>query len=98
MRHNFQTGKTEAKLLDNDDVLEKSTENSDDQRTTSLTVHSDQPLKDIDGKSLENSIKSSPLEIPIEELKLKLKKIKSDETETLQNVRLLYYVKIVEFI
>lgn len=83
IRHNFETGKTEAKLLDPDDNSKESTENTNN-RAKSLIVHADQLQKEENEKLTKESAKPFS-EIPLEELKLKLKNIKSDEMKPLQD-------------
>lgn len=89
IRHNFETGKTEAKLLDPDDNSKESTENTNN-RAKSLIVHADQLQKEENEKLTKESAKPFS-EIPLEELKLKLKNIKSDEMKPLQDVRYIFF-------
>ena len=80
-------------MLDVSNKSEKTTENADEKRTRSLTVHPDQPLKDENDNLSEELIKPSLLDISIKDLKSKLKKIKSDESKESLDVRLLYFSK-----
>ncbi|XP_015120292.1 nucleotide exchange factor SIL1 [Diachasma alloeum] len=63
VRHNFQTGATEAKLLEEDN---ETRENIDDKKMKSLSLHSDAVLHDA----------ANDLVLSIDELKERLKKIK----------------------
>ncbi|XP_051170498.1 nucleotide exchange factor SIL1 [Leptopilina boulardi] len=80
VRHNFETGKTEAKLIDINDKSEESMENKEENRGKSLIIHADELQKE-EKEKLTNSFSK----IPIEELKLKLKNIKSDEMKPIQD-------------
>lgn len=68
VRHNFQTGVTEAKLLEEDN--EKS-DNTEDDKIKSLSLHSDAVLHDA----------ANDLVLSIDELKERLKKIKLETGE-----------------
>lgn len=83
IRHNFETGVTEAKLMDNEDAEEKdSKENSNHSRSNSLTLHPDKAVSEEPEPSIAAE-KSDLFDYPIEELKARLKKIKQDDAETL---------------
>lgn len=83
---------TEAKLMDIDDKSEKSTKNTKDERAKSLIIHADQLPKEENEKFPKESTKPFS-DIPIEELKLKLKKIKSDE---MKDVRCIF--NLIQFL
>ena len=82
VRHNFQTGVTEAKLMDNEDVKEKdSNENLNSSNTSSLTLHPEKAI--FEDKDPVPTEKSDLFNHPIEELKARLKKIKQDSGENI---------------
>ncbi|KAK1127571.1 hypothetical protein K0M31_004103 [Melipona bicolor] len=82
VRHNFQTGITEAKLMDNEDVEEKdSNENLNSSNTSSLTLHPEKAI--FENKDPVPTEKSDLFNHPIEELKARLKKIKQDGGENI---------------
>ncbi|XP_063976544.1 nucleotide exchange factor Sil1 [Diachasmimorpha longicaudata] len=68
VRHNFQTGETQAKLLEENN---ETRENIDDKKMKSLSLHSDAVLHDA----------ANDLVLSIDELKQKLKKIKLETGE-----------------
>ncbi|KZC10977.1 Nucleotide exchange factor SIL1 [Dufourea novaeangliae] len=79
VRHNFQTGVTEAKLIDNEDIEEK--ESSEKSHSNSLALHPEKTIpEDLDPPVF--SEKSNLFDYPLEELKARLKKIKQDEPES----------------
>ncbi|XP_012141702.1 sil1 nucleotide exchange factor isoform X1 [Megachile rotundata] len=83
VRHNFQTGVTEAKLMDSEEVEEKhSTENSNDLQSNSLTLHPEKAVFE-DKDSPVTTEKPDLFEHPIKELKARLKKIKQDSAENI---------------
>lgn len=83
VRHNFQTGITEAKLLD-----EESDSAKDDDvnlQRKSLTLHPDKSLRtpeDDDAVTNNDKKYADDMKITVEELKAKLKKINSLDKDT----------------
>ena len=82
MRHNFATGVTEAKLMDD---TEEDDENTNRSNSKSLTLHPDKSVLEneepdsVKIKKVSESLNS--LKFPIDELKARLKKLKQDEAE-----------------
>lgn len=80
MRHNFATGVTEAKLMDD---TEEDDENTNRSNSKSLTLHPDKSVLEneepdpVKMKKVSESLNS--LKFPIDELKARLKKLKQDE-------------------
>lgn len=80
VRHNFQTGVTEAKLMDSEDVEEKDlSENLNSSNINSLTLHPEKAIFE----EKDPTEKSNLFHHPIEELKARLKKIKQDSGENI---------------
>ncbi|XP_033322941.1 sil1 nucleotide exchange factor [Megalopta genalis] len=77
IRHNLQTGITEAKLMDSEETEEKN-ENSN---SNSLTLHPEKAIPEEEEPPVFSE-KSNLFQYPLEELKARLKKIKQDEAET----------------
>ncbi|XP_076246014.1 sil1 nucleotide exchange factor [Calliopsis andreniformis] len=80
VRHNFQTGVTEAKLMDSEEVKEKDSETSNNTRTSSALLYVEEPIAEEQTLSVAKD-KSDLFEYPLEELKARLKKIKQDDAE-----------------
>ncbi|KAK2579273.1 hypothetical protein KPH14_008232 [Odynerus spinipes] len=84
VRHNFQTGVTEAKLMDDDETKEKDFNNNvNHSHSKSLILHPDKTLLESkdDDESVKSTKKSEMLKFPIKELKARLKKIKAGEAD-----------------
>ncbi|XP_054005696.1 nucleotide exchange factor Sil1 [Hylaeus anthracinus] len=82
VRHNFRTGVTEVKLMDNKDAEKKSSnESSSHSISNSLTLHPDMAVTEDHDSSIATE-KSDLFDSPIEELKARLKKIKQGDTKT----------------
>ncbi|XP_034937231.1 nucleotide exchange factor SIL1 isoform X2 [Chelonus insularis] len=82
VRHNFQTGLTEAKLLDKDDKVE---EKADDQKQKSLTLHSEASVDNENDLQSDNMPSVNRIKLSLENLKARLKKIKFETNEVSQN-------------
>ncbi|XP_034172881.1 sil1 nucleotide exchange factor [Osmia lignaria lignaria] len=89
IRHNVQTGVTEAKLLDVEDLDEEhSTDNLNvthsitDSATNSLTLHPEKAIFEDEDTSVTTE-KPDLFEHPIQELKARLKKMKQDNAENI---------------
>lgn len=80
VRHNFQTGVTEAKLMDSDDVKEKDSETSNSSRANSVTLHPEKAIPD-EQKPQVAIDKSKLDEYSVDELQSRLQKIIEDGTE-----------------
>ena len=80
VRHNFQTGITEAKLMDNEDVDEKDSETANSSRSNSLTLHPDKVVANAQAAAAIAQ-KSYLFSHQIKDLKARLMKIMSDEAE-----------------
>lgn len=85
VRHNFQTGVTEAKLMDSDDVKEKDSETSNSSRANSVTLHPEKAIPD-EQKPQVAIDKSKLDEYSVDELQSRLQKIIEDGTEKDINV------------
>ncbi|OXU27090.1 hypothetical protein TSAR_008395 [Trichomalopsis sarcophagae] len=83
IRHNLQTGVTEAKLMDEDESDEKSEESIDALQQNSLTLHPEKSLTDEESNLEKKDEPTEQAKIPFEELKAMLKKMKSDESDAL---------------
>ncbi|CAG5108119.1 Similar to Sil1: Nucleotide exchange factor Sil1 (Drosophila melanogaster) [Cotesia congregata] len=70
IRYNFETKVTEAKLMDKDD--------NDNKSPSSLTIHPEALVNDEDDILVHNNEQHSKLKLSLEELKTRLKKIKTD--------------------
>nr|XP_050860838.1 nucleotide exchange factor SIL1 [Vespula vulgaris] len=85
VRHNFQTGVTEAKLMDDEETKEKDfNENTNQSHSKSLILHPDKTLLESEDDESVKSTKtkeSEALKVPIMELKARLKKIKESVTD-----------------
>ncbi|XP_017799198.1 PREDICTED: nucleotide exchange factor SIL1 [Habropoda laboriosa] len=80
IRHSFETGVTEAKLMDSEETEEKdSNENLKSSNTNSLTLHPEKAI--VEEKEPVATEKSDLFNHPIEELKARLKKLKQDGGE-----------------
>ncbi|OAD62230.1 Nucleotide exchange factor SIL1 [Eufriesea mexicana] len=78
IRHNFQTGVTEAKLMDNENVEEKNANGTlNTSSTNSLTLHPEKAI--LEKKDPVPIEKSYLFKHPIEELTARLKKITQDD-------------------
>lgn len=97
IRHNLQTGVTEAKLMD--DKEEKSSDdNLDSPQQNSLTVHPEKLLSDEENRLLDKEEATNKMKIPIDELKAMLKKIKSDENDASLHSNVSYnYLFLLKF-
>lgn len=88
VRHNFATGVTEAKLMDDaEEVKEDTDESANRSNSNSLTLHPDKSvLKSEEAEPVK--IKKDPvsLKFPIDELKARLKKLKQEETEKVSDI------------
>ncbi|XP_011156524.1 nucleotide exchange factor Sil1 isoform X1 [Solenopsis invicta] len=81
VRHNFGTGVTEAKLMDD---TEEDDENANQSNSKSLTLHPDKSVlenEEPDPVKIKKVLKRESLKFPIDELKARLKKLKQDEAE-----------------
>ncbi|CAL7946319.1 unnamed protein product [Xylocopa violacea] len=77
VRHNFQTGVTEAKLMDSEDAEEKDANgNLNNSNANSLTLHPEKAI--FEEEDPIPTEKSDLFNHPIEELKARLKQIKED--------------------
>ncbi|KAG5345313.1 SIL1 factor, partial [Acromyrmex heyeri] len=87
VRHNFATGVTEAKLMDD---TEEDDENTNRSNSKSLTLHPDKSVleneepESVKIKKVSESLNS--LKFPIDELKARLKKLKQDEAAEVSNM------------
>lgn len=83
IRHNFQTGITEAKLMDDDETKDKDfNEYANHSHLKSLILHPDKTLlKSKDNEPEKPKKESEPLKFPLKELKARLKKMKAAETD-----------------
>ncbi|KAL2714476.1 nucleotide exchange factor SIL1 [Vespula squamosa] len=86
VRHNFQTGITEAKLIDDEETKEQDfNENTNQSHSKSLILHPDKMLRESENHEfVKKSIRtkeSEALKVPITELKARFKKIKESVTE-----------------
>lgn len=88
VRHNFQTGVTEAKLMDSEDVEEKDlNENLNSSNINSLTLHPEKAIFE----EKDPTEKSNLFHHPIEELKARLKKIKQDNGENIPELDVIIF-------
>ncbi|XP_058808029.1 nucleotide exchange factor Sil1 [Phymastichus coffea] len=86
IRHNLQTGVIEAKLMDDDNDKEKSSEdNLNSSQQNSLTLHPEKSLTDEENHLLNKDEATNKMKIPIDELKAMLKRIKSDDSSNSNN-------------
>lgn len=86
VRHNFETGITEAKLMDPEETDEKkSTESSNHSNSKSIALHPDKPLEESDAEA-PVTVKRKPesSHYSLKELMAQLKKIKEDVGTTLE--------------
>lgn len=82
VRHNFQTGVTEAKLLDKDDS-EDADSTLNHSELKSLTLHPDKAVLQSENETPAAATEKSDLSsYPLKELKERLKKMKQDEKES----------------
>lgn len=82
VRHNFATGVTEAKLMDDEEVKEDTDESANRSNSNSLTLHPDKSVLESEEEEPVKIKKDSvSLKFPIDELKARLKKLKQEETE-----------------
>lgn len=79
VRHNFQTGVTEAKLMDSEETEEK--DSNENLNSNSLTLHPEKAISEDEEPPIFSE-KTNVFDYPLEELKARLKKIKQDEAET----------------
>ncbi|XP_076279663.1 sil1 nucleotide exchange factor [Lasioglossum baleicum] len=79
VRHNFQTGVTEAKLMDSEETEEK--DSNENLSSNSLTLHPEKAISEDEEPPIFSE-KTNMFDYPLEELKARLKKIKQDEAET----------------
>ncbi|XP_012229304.2 nucleotide exchange factor Sil1 isoform X2 [Linepithema humile] len=81
VRHNFATGMTEAKLMDDAEEVKDVDESANQSNSKSLTLHPDKSVlenKEADPVKIKKD--SESLKFPIDELKARLKKLKQEET------------------
>lgn len=82
VRHNFMTGVTEAKLMDDTDEVKEDDENTNQSSSKSLTLHPDKAvLESEEADTVKIRKESEPLKFPIDELKAKLKKLKQEKAQ-----------------
>jgi len=96
VRHNFATGVTEAKLMDDtEEMKEETKENMDESmnrsNSKSMTLHPDKAIQENEETDLANAKKDSEnnerdkkeemIKFHIKELKAKLKKFKQDKID-----------------
>ncbi|KAG7201215.1 hypothetical protein KM043_004001 [Ampulex compressa] len=85
VRHNLQTGVTEAKLMD-DTEDEKSNNNPSQSDSKSITLHPDKAVTNTDDINVSNTKEEAKQwKYPLDELKARLKKIKADEAKAKPN-------------
>lgn len=89
IKHNFQTGETEAKLMDEKETEKKTDKKLNDSQKNSLTLHPDNPLTDKNNLLKKEELPSDDLKLSFDELKAMLKKIKSDEADSLLNTKVI---------
>lgn len=94
VRHNFATGVTEAKLMDDSEEVKEDDENTNRSNSKSLTLHPDKSLlenEEVDPVKISKD--SESLKFPIDELKARLKKLKQEGVEDISNmnVTIFYY-------
>ncbi|KOC68284.1 Nucleotide exchange factor SIL1, partial [Habropoda laboriosa] len=98
IRHSFETGVTEAKLMDSEETEEKdSNENLKSSNTNSLTLHPEKAI--VEEKEPVATEKSDLFNHPIEELKARLKKLKQDGGENVPelNVIIFYFKQYITY-
>ncbi|XP_011632142.1 nucleotide exchange factor SIL1 isoform X1 [Pogonomyrmex barbatus] len=84
IRHNFATGVTEAKLMED---AEEDDENVNRSNSKSLTLHPDKSvLENEEPDPVKIKKVSESLKFPIDELKARLKKLKQNEAEDVSNM------------
>ncbi|XP_050463604.1 nucleotide exchange factor Sil1 isoform X2 [Cataglyphis hispanica] len=86
VRHNFATGVTEAKLMDDTEEVKEDDENTNRSNSKSLTLHPDKSVlenKEVDPVKIKKD--SESLKFPIDELKARLKKLKQEEENISNN-------------
>ncbi|KMQ92839.1 nucleotide exchange factor sil1 [Lasius niger] len=87
VRHNFATGVTEAKLMDDAEEVKEDDENANRSNSKSLTLHPDKSVlenEEVDPVKIKKD--SESLKFPIDELKARLKKLKQEEAEDISNI------------
>lgn len=90
IRHNFQTGVTEAKLMDSEDVEEKdSNKTLNTSSTNSLTLHPEKAI--LEKKDPVPIEKSYLFKHPIEELTARLKKITQDDGKNIPELDVIIF-------
>ncbi|XP_015604188.1 nucleotide exchange factor SIL1 isoform X2 [Cephus cinctus] len=83
IKHNFETGITEAKLMNPDDSSEdQSKEKAEDEHLKSLILHPDEAINQSNEKdSMEKIVnEAQKMKLSVKELKSRLKKIRFDDT------------------
>lgn len=78
IRYNFETKVTEAKLMDKDE--------NDNKSPSSLAIHPEALVNDEDDNLVHNNEQHSKLKLSLEELKTRLKKIKTDANSNMKQV------------
>lgn len=88
VRHDFVSGVTEAKLLDEADEVKEDDESVNKSNSNSLTLHPDKSVLTTEEKdSVKIKKESESVKFPIDELKARLKKLKQKETEDASSIK-----------
>lgn len=94
VRHNFMTGVTEAKLMDDADEIKEDDETVNGSNSKSLTLHPDKSvLETEEADPVKIKKESESLKFPIDELKARLKKLKQEEAD-ISNTNVSFIINI----